>query len=125
MEIREIGFSGHGKTPNQNSVRIYNPENPLQNPHMTIVVLSFAGSNLEQIASENYNKNISHPGMSAQSINAPIKGVFLGDEAYTYSLKNKGYASPVDEYLGYEGVYKVIWVQHNSEYFYIQINDTP
>ena len=123
----QVGTTGFGSRPeNADGVRIYlaNVSEPLQNPHITIIILTNSDKTLDQEANANYLANINHKGIPATSIEKIHQDTFLNKTSYKYSFKNKGFISPHEEYVGYEGIYKVIWTEVKEGYIMIAFNDT-
>jgi hypothetical protein len=88
------------------------------NPHLRIIRLakdaSDAGLSNTEVAQKYYQANLDMPAVPATSIQKPKEESFAGVTGVTYSLQNKGYKSIVDEYLGYSGTYKTIWLEKDG-----------
>lgn len=85
------------------------------NPHIRVIRLSKdasdSGLSNSQVAQKYYQANLDMPSVPATSIQKPKEEAFAGVTAVTYSLQNKGYKSIVDEYLGFSGTYKTMWLE--------------
>ena len=122
-----IGNTGYmsQKADDQPNVRLYeNKIDPLADPHMNIVVLSATGS-LESEAMRNYQANMAAETLSAKSLKPLTRTTFLQKEAFEYSFTSKGFVSPAEEYLGYEGEYNVLWVNGGEKFYMIAWTKTP
>lgn len=88
------------------------------NPHIRMIRLSKdasdSGLSNSQVAQKYYQANLDMPGVPATSIQKPKEESFAGVTAVTYSLQNKGYKSIVDEYLGFSGTYKTVWLEKDG-----------
>lgn len=93
-------------------------------PHIRILALNSQGKTLLQAATENYNANANHPN-KPRAITKPESGTFLSKTSIDYQMESTGLVSPADEYLGFDGLYKVRWVEHNNKYFMIYWNEDP
>lgn len=126
MQVGETGF-GYGAPESAEGIRIYSSDSlePLHAPHMTIIVIPNPQLTLEQAAQDNYYKNINHKGMPATSIESVHENSFLNEKSYEYTLKNKALVTPHEEYISYEGEYRVIWTERNGKLFAIFFTKTP
>ena len=118
----KAGATGFNKTAEKStSIRIYseNVQEPLKQPHINIVVIVAPKLELKSQAELNYNTNVNHKGISATLIEPVKENTFLGMKSYEYSLSSLGFISPTEEYLGYEGIYKVIWVEKSDNQYMI------
>lgn len=88
------------------------------NPHLRVIRLSKdasdSGLSNSQVAQKYYQANLDMPGVPATSIQKPKEESFAGVTAVTYSLQNKGYKTIVDEYIGFSGTYKVVWLEKDG-----------
>ncbi|MFZ3301701.1 MAG: hypothetical protein WA152_03250 [Microgenomates group bacterium] len=87
-------------------------------PHLRILRLrkdfSDTGLTNMQIAQKYYQANLDMPSFPATSVQAPKQDTFLGITSVSYAIKNKGFMSVVDQYVGYEGIYRVVWFEKDN-----------
>ncbi len=97
--------------------------NGFDNPHIRVIRLSKdasdSGLSNSQVAQKYYQANLDMPAVPGTSIQKPKEESFAGETAVTYSLQNKAYKSIVDEYLGYNGVYKTAWLEKDGSKYMI------
>ena len=89
-----------------------NTQTGFDQPHIRItrlqVDLSDTRLSIMELAQKYYQANLDMPALPAKSVEKPTITTFAGLPAVTYSVQNKGFKSILDEYLGYEGTYRVI-----------------
>lgn len=124
FEVTGVGMELNAPE-SKNAIRIFpKSDEPLKGPHMNIVVFVDSKKTLQVLAKENFDLNINHPGIPA-SIKEEIKeSTFLGNKSYEYTFQNKGVVTPSEEYSGYEGRYKFIWVENSGKQFMIMYTKT-
>jgi hypothetical protein len=92
-------------------------------PHMRIIRLvnDFSDTKLPlmEVAQKYYQANLDMPSVPAVSVQAPKQGTFLEIPSVSYAVRNKGFKTIVDEYLGYEGVYRVVWLEKDNHKYMI------
>ena len=123
--MKNIGFDSTDPEHKPNVRFSENKNEPLQYPHMNIFVIESPKTTLEEEANKNYLANINHRSMPATPIETIRKSSFLIQPSFIYILQNKGFVNPLEEYLGFSGNYKVIWVENNGKFYMISWTQNP
>jgi hypothetical protein len=96
---------------------------------IALPITAFNNQSLFSTATYQYQENLKLASMPAQSVMPPQQIVFKGNKAYTFELKNKGLqifytdspSSNTEGYVGYNGLYKIYWVDHNNVRYLIYL----
>lgn len=102
---------------------VFSSESGMTKPHLRITRLTKeyvvnANQTLLQAATNHYQSNLQMPAVPATSVQTPVETTFAGLSAVSFSIKNNAFKSLGDEYLGFDGVYHVVWLD-NDKYRYI------
>ena len=123
LKYPESFFASTGQfdTSDTSITYIYSDEgSPFNGPHMVIIIDPDNNpDSLNSLANTNYQANISHKGLPGKSISVPMKAIFASYDSIEYLIANKGFISPREEYIGYDSVYNVIWVNAVKNNFLI------
>ncbi len=82
-------------------------------------------SSIADIAGNNFKENIRNKDVYVRIVENLHPSVFMGEASYEYKMESKGFIGGWTEFLGEQGIYRIIVFSHDDKYYLIGLYDNP